>query len=99
MIVGMIAGGSTYAKIPLAIGKGLKTNDIKNRWCRELKESPDIIKPPKQAGWQSSIPWTTEDHATIVRMIAGGSSYTEIASELGHNYDDIKKRWRRHLKH
>jgi hypothetical protein len=38
MIVSMIAGGSSYAKIEWAMGKGPKTKDITNMWHREFKE-------------------------------------------------------------
>ena len=40
-----------------------------------------------------------KDNATIVRMIGGGSSYSEIASELGKdlNRGDICYRWIDHL--
>ncbi len=31
-IVRMIVGGSAYAEIALAMGKGLERNDISNRW-------------------------------------------------------------------
>ncbi len=43
--------------------------------------------------------WTAKDNATIVRMIGGGSSYSEIASELGKdlNRGDICYRWINHL--
>ena len=37
-IVSMIAGGSSYAKIEWAMGKGPKTKDITNMWHREFKE-------------------------------------------------------------
>jgi hypothetical protein len=43
--------------------------------------------------------WTAKDNATIVRMIGGGSSYSEIASKLGKdlNRGDICYRWIDHL--
>ena len=80
-IVRMIAGGSSYHKNALAIGKGLRGQDINNRWHRELKESSAIIKPPVKTGPHSS--WTAEDDAIIVRMIMHGSSYPEIALAMG----------------
>jgi hypothetical protein len=79
----IIAGGSSYAEIALVLGEGLKWNDINNRWNRELKESSGIIKPHVQRGTQSSITWTAEVDATIMSMLGGGSSYTEIALALG----------------
>ncbi len=82
-IVRMIAGGSSYHKIALAIGKGLRGQDINNRWHRELKESSVIIKPPVKTGPHSSITWAAEDDSTIVRMIMSSSSYPEIASAMG----------------
>jgi hypothetical protein len=35
-IVSMIAGGSSYAKIALAMGKGLRGKDINIMWNRHL---------------------------------------------------------------
>ena len=81
------------------MGKGLKTKDITNMWHREFKKSSSIIKSTVKTGRHSIIAWTAEDDETIMSMIAGGSSYAEIASALGHNYDDIKNRRRRGLKH
>ena len=98
-IVSMIAGGFSYAKIEWAMGKGPKTKDITNLWHREFKESSGIINSTVKTGRHSIIAWTAEDDETIMSMIAGGSSYAEIASALGHNYDDIKNRRRRGLKH
>ena len=96
-IVRMIAGGSSHHKIALAIGKGLRGQDINNRWHRELKESSVIIKPPVKTGPHSSITWTAEDDA---RMIVGCSSYPEIASAMGKGLrgQDINNRWHRELK-
>ena len=98
-IVRMIAGGSSYHKIALAIGKGLRGQDINNRWHRELKESSAIIKPPVKTGPHSSITWTAEDDA---RMILGCSSYPEIALAMGKGKgcrgQDINNRWYRELK-
>ena len=41
--VSMIAGSSAYAKIAMAIGKGLKKKDIINRWKRYLKHRLKMI--------------------------------------------------------
>jgi hypothetical protein len=64
-----------------------------------LKESSGIIKPPVQPGIPSSITWTAEADATIVRMRTDGVSFPKIASELGNGLskNDIKNRWNRHL--
>jgi len=39
--------------------------------------------------------WTADVDATIVRMVGGGSTYSETSSELGIGLtiDDIKNRW------
>ena len=79
----MIAGGSSYAEIASALGKGLKPKYISNRWQNRMKEWSNITKPTVQPGRHSSITWTAGDGATIVSMIAGGSSYAETASALG----------------
>jgi molecular chaperone DnaK (HSP70) len=43
MIVSMIASGSSYAEIALAMDKGLGGKDINNRLLNHLKESSGII--------------------------------------------------------
>jgi len=65
-----------------------------------LKELSGIIKPAVQAGRRSSITWTAEDDATIVRMRTDGFTFAKIASELGNGLtnSDIKNRRTRHLK-
>ena len=91
-IVSMIAGCFSSTKIEWAMGKSPKTKDITNMWHREFKKSSGIITSTVKTGRHSIIAWTAEDDETIMSMIAGGSSYAEIASALGHNYDDIKNR-------
>ncbi len=86
--------------LALTLGKGLKKNDISNRWHIKLKELSGIIKPPVQSGQHSSITWTAEDDATIVSMSPGGSSYTKIALALGQGLkkNDTSSRWHFKLK-
>ncbi len=57
-IVRMMACDSSYHKIALAMGKGLRDQDINSRWHRELKESSGIIKQPVKTSPHSSITWT-----------------------------------------
>jgi flagellar biosynthesis GTPase FlhF len=99
-IESMINGGVSFLKIASKLGNGLTEMDIKNRWYRELKKSTSIIKPAVQGGVKSSITWTADVDATIVRMRAEDISYAKIASELGDGlkFSDIKNRWNRHLK-
>jgi hypothetical protein len=96
----MIGGCSYYSDIALELGSGLKKHDIGNRWTGHLKELSGIIKPAVQAGRRSSITWTAEDDATIVRMRTDGFTFAKIASELGNGLtnSDIKNRRTRHLK-
>jgi hypothetical protein len=42
MIVSMNVGGSSYADIPSALGKGLKSKYISNRWNRHHKHSTKL---------------------------------------------------------
>jgi hypothetical protein len=49
-----------------------------------LKKSSDITKPPVQPGLSSSIAWSEDVDASIVRMRAGEISFAKIASELGN---------------
>ena len=100
LIESMIYGSVSFLKIASKLGNGLSTNDIKHRWYDHLKESSGITKPPVQPGKPSSITWTVDVDATIVRMRAEDISFAKIASELGNglNTNDIKNRWSRHLK-
>ena len=99
-IVSMIADGVSCSKIASKLGNGLSEDDIRNRWTRYLKESSGIIKPPVQVGRHSSITWTADVDAAIVRMRTYGVSYSKIASKLGDGLTkmDIYNRWTRHLK-
>jgi hypothetical protein len=99
-IESMLDGGVTFKKIASKLGNGLTENDIKNRWHRKLKKSSGIIKPFVQSGVPSSISWTEDVDATIVRMRTDGDSFPKIASDLGNGLtvNDIKNRWHRHLK-
>ncbi len=96
----MLNGGVSFSKIALKLGNGLTENDIKNRWHTKLKESSGIIKPAVPGGFPSSITWTTDIDATIVRMRADDFSFAKIASKLGNGLkkNDIQNRWNRHLK-
>ena len=96
----MINGGVSFSKIATKLGNGLSTNDIKGRWYDHLKKSSGITKPPVQRGIPSSITWTEDVDASIVRMRTDGDSFPKIASELGKGLasHDIKNRWNRHLK-
>jgi hypothetical protein len=96
----MINARVSFSKIASKLGNGLKENDIKNRWNRHLKESSGITKPPVQPGFPSSITWTVDVDASIMRMRANDVSFDKIASILGNSLkrDDIKNRWNRHLK-
>jgi hypothetical protein len=80
----MIDEGYSYDKIASKLGNGLKKQNINNRWNRHLKKLSSIIKPAVQAGIPSSITWTGNVDATIVRMRTEDISYTKIASELGN---------------
>jgi hypothetical protein len=99
-IESMINGSVSFAKIASKLGNGLSTNDIKHRWYDHLKESSGITKPPVQTGLPSSITWTEDVDASIVRMRADDISFAKIASELGNGLsnNDIVNRWNRHLK-
>ena len=96
----MIEDGVSFAKIASKLGNGLSKHDIQNRWNRKLKESSGIIKPQVQTGFPSSITWTEDVDASIVRMRADEISYAKIASELGNglSQSDIVNRLTRHLK-
>ena len=99
-IESMLNGGVSFSKIASKLGNGITENDIRNRWYRELKKSSGITKPPVQRGIPSSITWTTDMDATIVRMRADDYSFAKIASKLGNGLkkNDIQNRWSRHLK-
>ena len=99
-IESMIKGGVSFAKIALKLGNGLSKSDIYNRWYHYLQKSSGIIKPPVQAGRSSSITWSEDVDALIVRMRADDITYAKIASELsnGLTANDIMNRWNRHLK-
>ena len=101
-IVRMIEGGSSYLGIASELGNGLKIDDISNRWNRHLKESSGIIKikPAMQPGETSSITWTADVDAAILRMRTDGDSFPKIASELGNGLkkDDIRNGWTCHMK-
>jgi len=43
MIVSMRKDGFSYKDFALALNKGHKTNDIKNRWHNALKDSSGIV--------------------------------------------------------
>ena len=65
-----------------------------------MKELSGIIKPAVKTGPKSSITWTADVTAMIVRMRMDGFSFAKIASESsdGLTNSDIKNRWTRHLK-
>ena len=83
-IESMINGGVSFSKIASKLGNGLTQMDIKNRWYRELKKSSGITKPPVKTGPHSSITWTADVDATIVRMRTDDISFAKIASKLGN---------------
>jgi membrane-associated HD superfamily phosphohydrolase len=99
-IESMINGRVSFSKIASKLGNGLSTNDIKGRWYDHLKESSGITKPPVKGGPHSSINWTVDVDASIVRMRADDITFAKIASKLGNGLkrNDIKNRWNRHLK-
>jgi len=99
-IESMINDSVSFSKIASKLDNGLSTRDIKHRWYRELKKSSGITKPPVQTGFPSSITWTEDVDASIVRMRADDISFANIASKLGNGLKkiDIKNRWNRHLK-
>ena len=99
-IESMINGSVSFSKIASKLGNGLSTNDIKGRWYDHLKKSSGITKPPVQRGIPSSITWTEDVDASIVRMRADDISFAKIASELGNGLTryDILNRLNRHLK-
>ena len=96
----MIDDGVSYAEIASKLGNGLSKSNIYHRWNGHLKELSSIIKPLVKPGQKSSITWTEDDDASIVRMRADDISYAKIASELGNGLstNDIVNRWNRHLK-
>ncbi len=63
-IVRMRADDIPFSKI--ALDYGLKVNDTKNRWNRELKNKQGIIMPAGKRGRKSSITWTPDVDAAIV---------------------------------
>ncbi len=65
-----------------------------------MKKSSGIIEPALQVGHKSSITWTADVDAMIVRMRAEDVSFSDIASKLGNGLkkNDNKNRWNRHLK-
>ena len=83
-IESMLDGGDSFSKIASKLGNGLTQMDIKNRWYRELKKSSGITKPPVKTGPHSSITWTADVDATIVRMRTDDISFAKIASKLGN---------------
>ncbi len=100
LIESMTNGSVYFSKIASKLGNGLSTNDIIHRWHDHLKESSGIIKPAVPGGFPSSITWTEDVDASIVRMRADDISFTKIASKLGNSLarNDIINRWNRHLK-
>jgi hypothetical protein len=75
----MVVDGYTYTEIASELGNGLKHEDINNRWNKHVKKSSSIIKPPVQAGPKSSITWTVDDDAAIVRMRTHDISFAKTA--------------------
>jgi hypothetical protein len=61
------------------------------------EKASGIIKPYVQ---RVMLTWTAELDETITRMRADGISFANIASRLGNGLkmDDIKNRWKYHLK-
>jgi hypothetical protein len=61
------------------------------------EKASGIIKPYVQ---RVMLTWTAELDETITRMRADGISFANIASRLGNGLkmDDIKNRWKHHLK-
>jgi hypothetical protein len=61
---------------------------------KEAEEAQRVAK----AAERDTMDWTVDVDATIVSMIAGGSSYSEIALELGNglNKNHIYNRWTRY---
>ena len=94
----MSAGASSYTKIAPALGKGLKKNDTSSRWHDKLKESSGFMEH-KRIGPRGDINWTAEDNATIARMKAGGSSFSDIALALSKGHKTVHNSWRHYLKH
>jgi IS30 family transposase len=96
----MIDDGVSYAEIASKLGNGLSKSNIYHRWNGHLNKLSSIIKPLVKPGQKSSITWTEDDDASIVRMRADDISYAKIASKLGKGLkrNDIKNRWNRHLK-
>ena len=80
----MVGDGCTYTEIASELGNGLKHKDINDRWNKHVKRSSGIIKPPVPAGPKSSITWTVDDDAAIVRMRTDDISFAKIASKLGN---------------
>jgi DNA-binding NarL/FixJ family response regulator len=91
-------GASSYTKIAPALGKGLKKNDTSSRWHDKLKESSGFMEH-KRIGPRGDINWTAEDNATIARMKAGGSSFSDIALALSKGHKTVHNSWRHYLKH
>jgi hypothetical protein len=84
-IESMINGGVSFSKIASKLGNGLTQTDIQNRWYRELKKSSGITKAPVKTGPHSSITWTTDVDAMIVRMRTDDISFAKIASKFDQN--------------
>ncbi len=97
-IVSMSAGASSYTKIAPALGKGLKKNDTSSRWHDKLKESSGFMEH-KRIGSSGDITRIAEDNATIARMKAGGSSFSDIALALSKCHKTVHNSWRHYLKH
>jgi hypothetical protein len=91
-IESMLDGGVTFKKIASKLGNGLTENDIKNRWYKVLKKSSGIIRPARQGGFPSSISWTEDVDASIMRRRADGVSFAKIASELGNGLKKMTSR-------
>ena len=79
-IESMINGSVSFSKIASKLGNGLSKMDIYHRWTGYLKESSGITNPPVQTGFPSSIIWTEDVDASIVRMRADDISFAKIAS-------------------
>ena len=99
-IVRMVGDGYSCSEIASELGKDLKRGDICYKWINHLEESSGIIKPAVKVGRKSSITWTADVDAAMVRMRTDGDSFPKIASELGNGLstNDIQNRWNRHLK-
>jgi hypothetical protein len=102
--VAALAAEEASSAALLALGNASEAISAKEKADREQDErgavkAAERKKQTNQHKLKRAEKWTAEDDATIMSMITGGSSCTEIALALGKGLKkDSKNRWNKDLK-